>query len=286
MNEHNIGKSAAPPPPDILDLTPMEPVKLFDNLYFVGTKSVGAFVIDTGDGLIMIDSGWGEKDCSRFMDDMRQLGLDPRTVKMILISHEHLDHYGGVPYMKKNISPEAKVAMSAVGWYYLQERVKDAKPGSPYSGAPESIDMFLKDGQKITLGNTTIRIVYTPGHAPGCVSFIIPVTDNGEPHMVGAMGGGGVRPDWEKALLYKSSVEYFQEFTREEKCDIGVGVHFWGYDSELAALRARKPGDPNPFVVGTEKYESVYLQSFRDRFQATIEELSPEQQPTPPPGVL
>ena len=269
----------------LFDMTPVEPVKLFNNLYFVGTKSVGLFVIDTNDGLILIDSGWGEKDCSRFVDDMRQLGLDPCSVKMILISHEHLDHYGGVPYLKKNVCPDAKVAMSATGWYYLQERVEDAKPGSPFSGAPESIDMFLTDGQKISLGNITIQIVYTPGHSPGCVSFIIPVIDNDESHMVGIMGGGGVSPDWEKAYLYKSSVEYFQKFTREAKCDVGLAVHFWGYDSELAELRVRKSGNPNPFVIGVDKFESVYLQQFRDRFQATIKELPPERTPVPPSGV-
>jgi metallo-beta-lactamase class B len=284
MNDKGDNKISLPSQID--DLTPVEPVNLFDNLCFVGTKSVGAFVIDTGDGLIMIDSGWGDKDCARFVDDMRQLGFDPLTIKIILISHEHLDHYGGIPYLKKNVCPDAKVALSATGWYYLQERVKDAKLGTLYRGAPESIDILLKDGQEITLGNTTIRIVYTPGHAPGCVSFIFPVTDNGETHMVGIMGGGGVSPDWERAYLYKSSIEYFQKFTREAKCDVGLVVHFWDYDSELAALRSRKPGDANPFVIGSDMFESEYLQIFRDRFQDAIKKLPPEKIPPPPSGVL
>jgi hypothetical protein len=73
--------SSYPPPikpRTITDFTPMEPTKLFDNFYYVGTKSVGSFIIDTTDGLIMIDNGWGEKDCALMVNDIKKLGLNPR----------------------------------------------------------------------------------------------------------------------------------------------------------------------------------------------------------------
>jgi metallo-beta-lactamase class B len=266
----------------IFDLTPMEPALIFDNFYYVGSKSVGSFIIKTQDGLLMIDSGWGESDCSQFVKDMRRMGLNPSNIKLILISHEHVDHYGGVPYLKKKVCPNAKVAMSRVGWNYLRARTSEP-PGSPYGNPrPESIDIFLVDGQKILLGNSVIQIISTPGHTQGCVSFIIPVTDNGIPHMVGVMGGFILSPDWDKAFLYKASIEYFQQFTREAKCDVGLKVHFWGCDAELKALSVRKLGEPNPFVIGTEKFESLYLQQFRDRFQYTIEHMPQELFPLPP----
>jgi metallo-beta-lactamase class B len=267
----------------IFDLTPMEPVRLFDNFYYVGTKSVGSFVIDTKDGLVMIDTGWGEPDCSQFVNDMKSLGLNPRNINLILISHEHLDHYGGVPYLKKKVCPDAKVGMSTIGWNYLQARPA-GPPENAYGYArPQSIDIFLTDGQKISWGNTIIQIISTPGHSYGCVSFIVPVIDNGMPHTVGIMGGLLLRPDWEMAYLYKSSIEYFQQFTRESNCDVGLRVHFWGYEAELTALRARKPGEANPFVIGTGKFESVYLQYFRNIFQSTIKQMPPEISPPPPP---
>ena len=153
--------SARPPdyppwvnPPPGTDFTPMEPTKLFDNFYYVGTKSVGSFIIDTADGLIMIDNGWSEKDCALMVDDMKKLGLNPANIKLILLSHEHIDHYGGTQYLKSKISPNAKVALNRVGWDYLRTRPIEGAYDNP---RPKSIDMFLTDGQTIALGNTTVR---------------------------------------------------------------------------------------------------------------------------------
>jgi metallo-beta-lactamase class B len=90
------------------------PIKLFDNFYFVGTTAVGAFVIDTSDGLVMLDTDIGKEDAAKMVEDIKKLGLDPSTITLIFISHEHFDHYGGVQYLKI-VCPNAKVAMSLVG---------------------------------------------------------------------------------------------------------------------------------------------------------------------------
>lgn len=90
----------------------VKPIKLFDNFYFVGTTIVGAFIIESGDGLVMLDTGCGNEDAAMMVADIKKLGLDPSGIKLIFISHEHFDHYGGVSYLKKNVCPDAKVAMS------------------------------------------------------------------------------------------------------------------------------------------------------------------------------
>jgi metallo-beta-lactamase class B len=260
----------------LFDLTPLKPTQLFDNFYFVGTRSVGAFVIDSGDGLIMIDSGWGDQDCSQFVEDMRKLGLNTGNIKLILISHEHLDHYGGVNYLKREVCPGARAALSVVGWYHLQARPIDNE-GGPYSNKPQSIDFFLTDGQRITLGKTVVQIVFTPGHSPGCVSFIIPVTDQGSRHVVGIMGGTGLAsPNWERAYVYQSSIDYFQKFSREARCDIGLATHAWDYEEAMAQLRNNQNGDFNPLVIGTEKFDSIYLGKYRKIVQEAIAKLPPE----------
>jgi metallo-beta-lactamase class B len=240
----------------------IKPLKLFDNLYFVGTTVVGAFIIDSGDGLIMLDTGNGDTDAEMMVDDMKKLGLDPSEIKVIFISHEHFDHYGGVRYLKKNVCPDAKVAMSLTGWNLLQS----VPPEWVYVGSrPESVDIFLNDGMKIKVGNLYVQAVATPGHSPGCMSYIFPVYDNGEKHMAGVMGGRGVWPTDTEARLYKSSVEYFSAVAREAGCDVGLWFH--SSERDFAALRSRKPGEPNPLVTGTEQFNTVYLEKYRDSFR-------------------
>jgi metallo-beta-lactamase class B len=244
----------------------IQPIKLFDSLYFVGTTAVGAFIIDTGDGLVMLDTGSGDADAALMASDMKKLGLDPSKIKLILISHEHFDHYGGVQYLKRNFCPKAKVAISLVGWNMLQTYPPD---WAHISSWPQSVDIYLTDGMKIKVGNVIFQIVATPGHSPGCMSFIFPVTDNGSPHMVGIMGGTAVWPTRVETRLYKPSVEYFKAFAVAARCDIGLGTH--SQEADFAALRVRKPGDPHPLVLGTEKFDSVYLKSYRDRYQQMLD---------------
>lgn len=271
---HDAAAPLAPDPGDSPELPasfsppyrPIEPIKLFDNLYFVGTTTVGVFIVDSGDGLVMLDTGVGDTDIAMMVNDMKKLGLDPSRIKLIFISHEHFDHYGGIQYLKKNVCPDAKVAMSLVGWNLLQTVPSEWA----YIGKrPQSIDIYLSDGMKIKVGSVIFQIVATPGHSPGCLSFIFPVTDYGETHMAGIMGGSAVWPTQVEARLYKSSIEYFRAFAQAAKCDVGLAFH--SQESDFAQLRIRKPGEPNPLVIGQEKFDKVFLQKFRDRYQKMLE---------------
>jgi metallo-beta-lactamase class B len=253
--------STPQPPDNTSNLVAWGPFKLFDNFYYIGTTGVGAFVINTSAGLIVIDAGWGGNDSSIMMDQIQQLGFKPRDVKLILLSHEHIDHYGSVKAWKETYCPHAKVALSQLGWNYLRARPAEAAFQNP---RPEEIDMYLTDGQRIHLGNTTIEVVFTPGHSPGCVSFIIPVRDHGKKHVIGLMGGSAVQGTWTEAFLYHQSVEYFQQKCTEAKCDVGLAFHAGKYKADFEKLQTRKPGEPNPLVIGTDKFVSVYLQGWKN----------------------
>ncbi len=239
----------------------VKPVKLFDNLYFVGTNTVGSFIIDSGDGLVMIDTGIGDTDISMMVEDMKKIGLDPSKIKLILITHEHFDHYGGVSYLKKNVCPDAKVAMSLTGWNMLQTVPSE---WAYISTRPQSVDIFLYDGMRLKVGNEVFRIVATPGHSPGCLSFIFPVTDDKEPHMAGIMGGSAVWPTQTETKLYKASIEYFKAFAEEAKCDVGLAVH--STDKDFERVHTRKQGEPNPLIIGVAGFDTIYLKKYRERY--------------------
>ncbi len=237
----------------------IDPIRLFDRFYFAGTTAVGVFVVDTGDGLVLMDTGCSQTDAALMTADMKKLGLDPSRIRLILISHEHFDHYGGLQYFKRDVCPDAKVAMSLAGWNLLQTVPPEWIYLDP---RPQSVDIYLTDGMRIGLGDTTFQAVSTPGHSPGCMSFIIPVTDGGETHMAGIMGGGAAWPTQIETRMSQASIEYFRAFAAAARCDVGLTVH--SQEATFSALRVRKPGEAHPLVIGTERFDTQFLQGYRD----------------------
>lgn len=273
LQTHSAALSLAAEPevsPELPDpfrppFTSIEPIRLFDCLYFVGTTAVGAYVLNTGAGLVMFDTGCCDADAALMVADLRKLGLNPSEIRLICISHEHFDHYGGIQYLKKNVCPEAKVAMGLMAWNMLQS----APMVWPYIGKrPQKVDIFLTDGMKIGIGRKVLQIVGTPGHSPGCLSFIFSVTDSGVSHVVGLAGGSGVFPTEVETYQYKASVEYFGAIARTSGCDVGLGFHY--QESNFSALRVRKKGEPHPMVLGTDGFDSVFLEGFRERYRKML----------------
>jgi hypothetical protein len=149
---------------------------------------------------------------------------------------------------------------------------------------PQSVDIYITEGMKIKFGNTIFQIVATPGHSAGCIYFIIPVTDNVKAHMAGIMGGTAVWATQLETRLYKYSIEYFKAFATAANCDVGLGVH--SKEEDFSALRVRKSGEAHPLVIGTEKFDTVYLQKYGNMYQYVLD--SGKMMPYPaviaPPG--
>jgi hypothetical protein len=262
-----------PVPPDTKTYTKLTPIKLFDDVYFVGTNSVGMFIFDTGAGLVTIDSGNGPVDGAIMAQSMQELGLDPTQIKMIIVSHEHGDHQGGVNYWLENWCPNAKVAQSVAGWNYTQNAVAEGISGP----GPKRLDIALEDGMRLRHGNFTIQPVATPGHSTGCMSFIFPVSINGENHMAALMGGNVVWGTQSQTREYQTSIKYFKLFTDAAKCDVGLsmpgpiyagaGVHLKAAD--VAALIAAA-GGPHPMLYDGQRFDTEYLQKYRDFVAKTL----------------
>lgn len=134
----------------------IDPFKLFDNVYYVGTQSVSSFVISTNAGLVLIDSTNPETG-DALLDGMRSLGLDPKNIKYVLVTHSHIDHYGGAGRVKQ-ISG-ARLGMSAIDW--------DVVEHSRQGPIPIKRDIVLKEGEPMIVGDTTFKFYLTPGHTPG-----------------------------------------------------------------------------------------------------------------------
>ena len=255
-------RGGGPPPPPPREQWYAEPAKLFDNLYFVGMTEFTAWAIPTADGVIVIDPVYDYSVEASVIEGLKKLGLDPSTIKYVLISHGHLDHAGGAKLLQERFG--ARVLMSAADWDLLERQ----KP----SWLPKR-DMIVTDGQKLTLGDTTITMYVTPGHTDGTVSTFIPVRDGTRRHLAFLWGGTlfNFGPDRARFTAYAASAARMRDLVAKEGADVLLSNHtdYDGTKTKLPALARRAPGAPHPYVVGPDSVRR-YLTVANECAQAAI----------------
>jgi len=242
-----------PPGPPPRESWHAEPVKVFDNLYFLGQTEYSVWAVTTSAGVILIDAIFDYSVDDEVVGGMRKLGLDPATIKYVIVSHGHSDHSGGAKYLQDRFN--ARVILGAADWDLLDKSTQ-TRPRR---------DMVATDGQKLTLGDTTLTIYATPGHTLGTLSTVIPVKDHGQPHVAVSWGGTAFnwmanrsayitpeRPDRFWFETYSTSARRFKDIAAKAGADVLISNHtiFDGSKTKLPALERRKPGDPNPYVIG------------------------------------
>jgi metallo-beta-lactamase class B len=228
----------------------VEPVKVFDNLYNVGT-SFHVWAVNTSQGIILLNSG---KDYSAdgVFEGLRKMGLDPANVKYVIILAPHDLHYGSAKRFQDQYG--SHVMLSEKDWSII-ERTKYV----PASLKPKK-DMVVTDGQKLTLGDTTLTIYLTPGHGPDSLSILVPLKDGNERHLGALIGGRDWNYEEEGLFYFKSEEEAMRTWKasalrfRDIAAKAGVDVilttrsHHDNTVKKVASLRVRKPGDPHPYV--------------------------------------
>jgi metallo-beta-lactamase class B len=234
-----------PPGPPAKSTWEAPPVKVFDNLYFVGVKEYSAWAVHTSDGIIIIDTIFEYSVDSQIVGGLKKLGLDPTTIKYAVVSHGHRDHSGGAKYLQDSF--KARVLLSAADWDMLEKNTRD--PAKPKR------DLVVTDGQTLTLGNQTLAFYITPGHTPGTVSTLVPVYDGGKQHLAAAWGGTAFNftPSKERYEIYIASARRFSDIITKAGADVLIANHtiFDGSKTKLPAMATRKAGDPHPYVIGT-----------------------------------
>ncbi len=226
----------------------LEPFQVFDNLYYVGPGFVSVWLLETSDGLVLFDAA-EEPYVEHILSGIRSLGFDPADIEYIIISHGHLDHFGGVPYIQ-DVSG-ARVAAMAEDWDMIE--LAATQPGrndGPSPRVPER-DMVLNQNQTIVLGESTLTIHHTPGHTPGVTSTEFYVYDNGTPHRALLIGGSGARNNEYEDAVYTSRLFGAMDI------DVAVMNHSWlgvstfprgGIFERAQTLSTRQTVDPHPFV--------------------------------------
>ena len=219
---------AAPSPP---------PGQAFDNLYYIATSWVSAWALKTSDGIILIDALNNTREAQELIEGgMVKLGLDPAQIKFVVITHAHGDHYGGANYFVQKY--KARVIASEADWAQMDGGVLEF----PYKDwmSPPKRDRVVKDGETLTLGDTTMTFYVTPGHTLGTVSPVFNVTSGGRPHTVMLWGGTAFNfgKDVPRLETYIAATDRMAGLARTLPVDVLISNHP-GYDGSLAKAKLR-----------------------------------------------
>ncbi len=223
----------------------IKPGKMFDNLYFVGTVPASSHLIDTTEGLILLDTGYFDS-LYILLNNIWEVGFNPKDIKYIVISHAHLDHMDSVSALVELTG--AKTFIGKDDLPLLKGEIFH------YPIIPFEPDVLLSDGDTITLGNTTIECIATPGHTNGTMSFFFDVYEGDKKYRAGMFGGTGantLRKDFilEHNLSFEGRDKYFKSLDRlwNEKVDVFVGNHVQN-NNTVEKLEKMGTAPKNPFI--------------------------------------
>jgi len=244
---------------------------IFDDLLIVAQKETNCFVLNTNDGLIVIDAIWPAKEAfDAIVDAVKDVGWNPDDIKILLISHGHVDHTGCGKWLVEQYRVDTY--LSKTDDVFWSEH--PAKPDRPETWKDYDINHYLQDGDTIALGDKIIYAYATPGHTPGCMSFIFSVTENGKSHTAALWGG--TTPPWTmtEVLKYLKSLDYFVDAAMHKNVDVALSNHT-AIDNGLERIaysRKRLSYMPNIYIIGSDGFQK-YCQVFRTLSSEMLERL-------------
>lgn len=228
------------------------PFKMFDNLWYVGPGYVSVYLIKTSAGAILIDASEEPDMVAHVIDSIGKTGTNLRDIKAILVSHGHIDHWGGIDRMREVTG--APVYATEEDWQLIEQTAsRPGRNGAPAPRAPKR-DRVIKDGDTLTVGDTTLKLYKTPGHTPGVMSAEFTVYDNGVPHKAFYSGGLGGR---DGVRGFEQAVESADRVSKIDGIEVFLANHGWNPGTDYPngsiferaeKLKNRKAGEPNPFV--------------------------------------
>ena len=226
--------------------TYLEPKKAFDDLYWMGTASRSSWALTTSDGIILYDTQGVYDAEDVIVGGLKKLGLDPFTVKYVIISHGHENEVGGAKLMQERYG--AHIVMGAGDWDMVDHSVNGFPKGKPKR------DIVASDGMKITLGDRTVTIYLMPGHTPGTISGIFQVHDHGKLLTVAYSGGTEFNfvNDVPHFDTYLASARKFAAIAAAAGATVILGnqSQFDGAAVKLRMLADRRPEEAHPLEVG------------------------------------
>ena len=249
------------PPGSPLSEAPFPPHRIADDLYYVGSEGLASYLVTTPKGHILINPGF-ETTVPVIRASVEKLGFKFTDVKILLNSHAHDDHAGGLAEMKRLTGAQVLV---------MRGDDKIVASGADNRWKPTAITRVLNDGDKVTLGGATLIARRTPGHTPGCTTWLMRVLDAGRPYDAVVVCSPNVNPGV-RLVDNKDYPDIARDYERSFRtwkalpCDIFLGAHgnYYGLAEKHPRLSAKAKAG-NPFVdrAGYQAYIEEREQVFR-----------------------
>ena len=213
----------------------MTPFKIIGNVYFVGTYQASSHLIDTEEGLILIDTGYADT-ADMVLQSIQELGFSLSDIKYIINTHWHRDHTEATERFAKLTGAKTLIGR------------KDAKNAEKYFHA----DILIDDGDSLTLGTTSIFFLHTPGHTQGTISFFFETVEDGKAYRVGSFGGAGLNtlvPDHFEFDGCREAYRNSLHRLMQERVDVFIGNHTWNNGTYEKSQKLLQTGE-NDFIDG------------------------------------
>ncbi len=228
---------------------PVDAYRVIGPIYYVGSAAISAHIIDTSEGLILIDTGTKEM-LPGIQNNIEKLGHSMEDIQIILSSHAHWDHVEGHAAMKALTGAQ----IMAVG-----EDARAIANGADYSALggdgwpPVEVDRILSDGDTVTLGDITLTAHLTPGHTKGCTTWTTTLEEEGQSYDVVFIGGTSINPGVNlvgNARHPSIAEDYARTFDvlKNLDADVFLAQHpmIYGMAEKLQRLQSEK--EANPFI--------------------------------------
>lgn len=229
---------------------PVKPFRIIGNIYYVGAAEVSSFLITTPKGHILLDSGFAET-VPLIQDAFKQLGFSIRDVKILISSHAHYDHAGGLALLK-DLTGAGLMASESDAELMSNGGKGDFQWGDRFSYRPVKADRLLRDKDTIELGGVTMTARITPGHTKGCTTWTMTVNEGGKRYDVVFLGSttapGYKLVDNPKYPDIAADYDSTFRLLKSLPCDVFLAPHGSFFSLERKRKRLELGAKPNPFI--------------------------------------
>ena len=250
---------------------PVKPYRVIGNVYYVGATEVSSFLIVTPKGHILLDSGFQET-VPQIQKNVAELGFRFEDIKILINSHAHYDHAGGLALLKQ-LTKATLIATRADAELMARGGKDDPNFGDRFAFQPVTVDKFLKDGDKVELGGVALTAHLTPGHTKGCTTWTMKIKEGAKQYDVVIVGSASA-PGYKLIdnQQYPTIVEDYEQTFRVLKglkCDVFLAPHGSFYSMLQKAKLLEEGAKQNPFIdpSGYRSYVERTEKAFREQLK-------------------